>query len=311
MSFFRKKSLFILLIGIMLLVVLVGYSLTDRDNLSTPEKFLRDAVGSVQNVIQKPVTYMTSIFSNLEHVKNTYDENKILREKLAEYKPLIYDVQELEKENKDLREILDIVDSQRDYDPIIATVISRSPERWLEHVTINAGSLQGVKKDMAVITSEGMIGKVISESALTSSVQLLTGFDQFNQISATVSRKKGGNIFGLIEGYDKEKEALIFRVIDAADVELEEGELVLSSSKGGVFPDGLLLGTVKETIPDQYGLTKTVLVTPAANMNEINQVIVVDRTLPVHDGSVPEVEEEELDDQEAENGENEVDEEAS
>lgn len=293
MSFFRKKSLFILLIGIMLLVVLVGYSLTDRDNLSTPEKFLRDSVGWVQNIIQKPVSFTSSLFTNIDRAKNTYNENRVLREKLAEYKTLIYDVQQLEEENQELREVLEIVDSPRDFEPIIATVISRSPERWLEHITINVGSMQGVKKDMAVITKDGMIGKVISESALTSNVQLLTGFDQFNQISATVAKSEGRDIFGLIEGYDKEKQALIFRVIEAAGDDLKEGELVVSSSKGGLFPDGLLLGTVAETIPDQYGLTKTVLVKPAANMNEINQVIVVNRSLPVDDGEVIEEEEEE------------------
>lgn len=293
MSFFRKKSLFILLIGIMLLVVLVGYSLSDRDNLSTPEKFLRDSVGWVQNIIQKPVTFTSSIFANIDRAKNTYNENKVLREKLAEYKTLIYDIQELQEENAELREVLDIVDSPRDFEPILATVIARSPERWLEHVTINVGSLQGVKKDMAVITSDGMIGKVISESALTSNVQLLTGFDQFNQISATVARGKGKDVFGLIEGYDKEKQALIFRVIEASDDDLKEGEMVISSSKGGLFPDGLLLGTVAESLPDQYGLTKTVLVKPAANMNEIGQVIVVNRSLPVDDGTLIEDEDEE------------------
>lgn len=296
MSFFRKKSLFILLIGIMLLVVLVGYSLSDRDNLSTPEKFLRDSVGWVQNIVQKPVAFTSTIFENIDQAKNTYNENDVLREKLAEYKTLIYDIQQLESENTELREILDIVDSPRDFDPILATVISRSPERWLEYVTINAGSLQGVKKDMAVITSDGMIGKVTSESALTSNVQLLTGFDQFNQMSATVAREKGENIFGLIEGYDKEKQALIFRVIEAVGDDLKEGEMVLSSSKGGLFPDGLLLGTVSETIPDQYGLTKTVFVKPAANMNDISQVIVVNRNLPVDDGEIIE----ESDDEESE-----------
>lgn len=281
MSFFRNKSLFILLIGLILLVVLVGYSLSNKDELSTPEKFIVDTVGWFQNMIHKPTSLITSTYENVVDIKDTYNENKILRQRLAEYKTLIYEVQELEKENNELRDVLDIVDSPRDYEPILANVISRSPERWLEQVKINVGSIHGVEKNMAVVTTEGMIGKVLSRSAFTSTVQLLTGFDQFNRISAIVSRPDDANVFGLIEGYDKETETLIFRIMEQSEQELEKGEIVVSSNMGGLFPSGLVLGTVEEVIPDKYGLTKTALVKPAANMTEINQVIVINRSLDV------------------------------
>lgn len=292
MSFFRKKSLFIILIGIILLVFLVGYSLSKRDNVSGPEKFLTDSVGWVQNIIQKPTTFFVNIFGNIGDIKNTYEENRILREKLAEYKTLIYDIQEIEKENEELRDMLDLVESPRDFEPILANVISRSPERWLEQLTINRGSMHGIKVNMAVMTVDGMIGKVSSVSNLTSSVQLITGFDQLNRISATISREKGDNIFGLIEGYNKEQEALIFRIIEQSDKNVKKGELVVSSNKGGLFPDNLPIGTIKEVSPDQYGLTKTAYVEPAANMYEINHVIVVDRTLETVDDATKEEEEE-------------------
>jgi len=283
MSFFRKKSLFILLIGIILLVVLVGYSLSNRENLSVPEKFLIDTVGWAQNIIHQPVNYLIGVFANVDDIKNTYNENKILREKLAEYKTLAYEVQEIEKENEELRKTLDIQSSPRDFEPILANVISRSPERWLDQLTINRGSQHGIEKNMAVMTVDGMIGKVTSVSSLTSTVQLITGFDQLNRISATISRDGKENIFGLIEGYDKEKDALIFRIIESSDKDVKEDELVVSSNMGGLYPSGLPIGTIKEITPDQYGLTKTAYVKPAANMYEINQVIIVKRSLEVFD----------------------------
>lgn len=177
--------------------------------------------------------------------------------------------------------MLNIVDSPRDFEPILANVISRSPERWIEQVKINVGSIHGVEKNMAVITADGMVGKVTTRSSFTSTVQLLTGFDQFNRISAVVSREDDSNIFGLIEGYDKETGTLIFRIMEQSGSELEKGELVVSSNMGGLFPSGLALGTVEEVIPDQYGLTQTALLKPAANMAEINQVIVVNRSLDI------------------------------
>ncbi|MEN1970482.1 rod shape-determining protein MreC [Lentibacillus sp. N15] len=280
MPFFRKKRLFIILIGFIILVALIGFSLKDRDNLSTPEQFIKDTVGMVQSVIHTPVKFVTDIFSNIDDVKNTYKENQLLKEKLAEYKSLIYEVQEIKEENKELHKTLDKTESIRDFHPIQARVMSRTPERWVDQVTINKGTQDGVKKNMAVITADGMIGKIQSVSAFSSTVQLLTGFDQFNRISATISREgKKKNVFGLIEEFDEESNSLLFKIIDESDKDLKKGEVVVSSGMGGVFPAGLTIGTVKKVVPDEYGLTQTALIKPAANMYEINHVIVVDRDL--------------------------------
>lgn len=283
MPFFRKKRLFIILIGFIVLVALIGYSLKDRENITTAEQFINDTVGWAQSIIHTPVNFITDIFTNIDDFRDTYKENQILKEKIAQYKGLIYEVQEIKEENDELRNTLEITESIRDYEPIQASVVSRSPERWVEQITINKGKQDGIKTNMAVITAEGMIGKIQIPSQYTSTVQLLTGFDQFNRISATISREKdkGKDIFGMIEGFDEKSNSLLFKIIEESDKELKEGELVVSSGMGGVFPAGLPIGTVKEVISDQYGLTRTALVKPAANMYEINQVIVVDRSKKV------------------------------
>lgn len=282
MNLFRKKRLFIFLIGFIILVVLIGYSLSERDDITTAEQFINDTVGWGQRIIHTPVNFVTDVFSNIGDIRNTYNENRLLKEKLAEYTGLIYENQQLKEENEELRNLMEWMDdaSIRDFDPIQATVISRSPERWVEQVTINKGRQDGVEPNMAVITAEGMIGKVQTRSQFTSTVQLLTGFDQFNRISATISREDGEDIVGMIEGYDEETESLLFRIIEESDQDLEEDELVLSSGMGGVFPAGLVIGSVRDVVSDQYGLTRTALVEPAADMYDINHVVVVDRALP-------------------------------
>ncbi|ASK63066.1 rod shape-determining protein MreC [Virgibacillus phasianinus] len=293
MPFFTKKRLFIILIGIIILVVLIGFSLKSRDQLTAPEEFIKDTVGWAQSVVHTPVKFITNIFANIDDLKDTYNENQILKEKLSQYKSLVYEVQEIKEDNEELRKTLKKSESIRDFNPIQATVMSRTPERWVEQVTINKGKVDGVRNNMAVITADGMVGKVQVASKLTSTVQLLTGFDQFNRISATISKEKGNDIFGLIEEYDEETNSLHFKIIEESEKEIKKGEKVFSSGMGGVFPAGLFIGTVKEVVPDQYGLTRTALVEPAADMFEINNVIVVDRTLEENDqtGSVQEDEE--------------------
>src|SRR5690625_7988452 len=105
MSFFRNKRLFILLISIIILVCLIGYSLKGRDEITVGEQFVKDTVGWVQNVVSAPVKYVTSAFRNIGEFKDTYDENQLLKEKVSEYRTLVYDVQELEEDNKELRDI--------------------------------------------------------------------------------------------------------------------------------------------------------------------------------------------------------------
>lgn len=129
---------------------------------------------------------------------------------------------------------------------------------------------------MAVTNGEGMVGKVIEVSQLTSTVQLLSGFDEQNRISVEVDQEEP--IFGLIEGYDEESESLIFRDLENED-DIEKGQTIVSSGMGGVFPKGLLIGTVERVEMDQYGLTKIAYVKPAANLYDINHLMVVDRDL--------------------------------
>lgn len=291
MASFRNKRLFILLIGIIVLLGLIGFSLKDRENVSAPEQFVQDGVAWVQKLVNVPIGFVTNIVSNINELKNTYDENRLFKEKISEYKTLIYDIQELKKDNEELRKTLNKTESITDFNPIQATVTSRSPERWVEQVTINKGTKDGVKPNMAVVTADGMIGKIQSSAHFTSTVQLLTGFDEFNRISASISQDKDREIFGLVEKYDEKTHSLFFRIIEESDQDVEKGDLVVSSGMGGVFPAGLLIGTVKEVVPDKYGLTSTALVKPAADMYSINHVIVVDRSL-MEEVNLPDEEEE-------------------
>ncbi|MFC7321023.1 rod shape-determining protein MreC [Halobacillus campisalis] len=291
-SLFRRKRLMTVLIGFIILVALIGFSMRDRSELSVPEKFLQDSVGWVQTVFLAPVQLFDDSYQNIQKMLNVYDQNEVLKTRLDEYKGLIQENQQLQKDNEELRAALDKTESLRDYTPIQSTVIARSSDRWFEQMTINKGEEHGVEKDMAVITSEGMVGKIISAGSFHSTVQLLSGFDESNKISSWVVREDEENAFGLIEGYDSESGRLLLEGI-SLDEELEEGDTVISSGLGGVFPSDLRIGTVDEVENDQSGLTKTAYVEPFADLFDISHVIVVDRDVQSANDEEEEEEEEE------------------
>lgn len=270
-QFFLNKKLIVLLVSIIILVALIGFSLREREQLSWPEQFLKDSTGLIQQVFHTPAQFVAGALENLRDLQNTYEENQKLKARLDEYVKLKTEVQNLEKENAELREILDKKDSLREFSPIQATVIGRNPDRWHEMITINKGSIHGVKKNMAVITSKGLIGKVKYSNQFTSSVQLLSAMDPKNRISAKIQGEK--DVFGLIEGYDKEKQMLLLKRIPYNE-KIKKGSNVITSGLGGIFPAGLLIGKVEKTVTDQYGLTQTAYVKPFADFYDISNVMV-------------------------------------
>ncbi|MDQ0219371.1 rod shape-determining protein MreC [Peribacillus cavernae] len=275
---FFNKRLILLLVSIIVLVALIGFSLREREELSWPEQFLKDTAGWFQNAFHKPVSSVTGFFENLNDLQHTYDENKKLKSRLDEYVKLKTEVQDLKKENDDLRNILnkekdDLSEASR----IQATVIGRNPDRWNEMITINKGTLHGVELDMAVETSEGLIGKVKSSNKFTSSIQLLSSIDPKNRISAVIQGNE--DAYGVIEGYDEKRQLLLLKRIPF-DKKVKKNSNVITSGYGGVFPRRLVIGKVVDVKLDQYGLNQTAYVKPATDFYDISNVVILKRDIP-------------------------------
>ena len=280
-QFFQNKRLMIVLAAIILLVALLGYSLRNNRNLSIPEQFIKDTVSLTEKVFNKPAQYIAGFFNNISDLKDTYKENEILKSKLDKYVELSVREKELEKENKELKDLIGYTKDLSDYDSIQATVTIRDPDKWQQIITIDKGSTNGVEKEMAVVTAKGLIGKVKNVSKFSSTVQLLSASDRTNRISAKIQQKN--TVFGLIEGYDVEKQTLLFKRIPS-NAKVKKGQTVVTSGLGGVFPKTLVIGKVEEVEPDEHGLTQTAYIKPQADFNDINHVIVVKRTIDVQEG---------------------------
>jgi len=281
-QFFMNKRLIILLVSIIILVALIGFSIRSRDKLTWPEQFIKDTSGWVQTLVSRPAHYVAGFIDNVRDLQSTYEENKELKAKLEELGKLEYQVQGLQKENATLHETLKEKENLSSYNPMNATVIRRNPDRWRELLTINKGSSNGVKKNMAVMTASGLIGKVKSVSTGTATVQLLSSEDPTNRISAVIqadSKKKGDKVFGLIVDYDKESKYLIMESTeDSKKAKIKKGQLVTTSGLGGVFPEGLPVGKVVKVEPDKDGLTNNIFIQPAADFYDVEHVIIIKRT---------------------------------
>lgn len=275
-QFFLNKRLIILLVSIIVLVALIGFSLRDRSKLTWPEQFVRDTTGWFQSLVSRPANYLAGFFENLQDLQNTYEENEELKTRVEKIASLEAEIQELKKDNKELRDVLDAKQTLRDFEPLPATVIGRNPDRWHEIMIINKGKTDGIEKNMAVVTATGLVGKVKSVNQFSSTVQLLSAMDPKNRISAVIQGEK--DVYGFVQGFDAKKKLLMVKAIPSSE-KIEKGQTVITSGMGGVFPKGLIIGKVEEVKPDQYGLNQTALIKPGADFYDIENVIVIKRLM--------------------------------
>ena len=145
----------------------------------------------------------------------------------------------------------------------------------MEYKKIDKGSYNGVTPDMVVVNNDGLIGKVVSTTTFTSDVRLLTTSDMVNKISVTITDGTS-SVNGLIKNYNYTTNLLeVEGVSNTKTVTI--GEYVYTSGLGGVFPSGILIGTVKNIKTDEYDLAKIIDVTPIANFDDLNYVAILKR----------------------------------
>lgn len=132
------------------------------------------------------------------------------------------------------------------------------------------------------MTAKGLVGKITLVTPFTSEVELLYTNNPNYRVSAMVLGEK--EAYGLIEGFDKERNELIMKRIDSS-LTVKVGEKVVSSGLGGIFPKGVPIGEITEVSTDDFGLTKMAYVKPSADFSILENVVIAKRSVTVIDGS--------------------------
>ena len=191
--FFSNKRLILLLVGVIVLVALISFSLKDRQNASLPEQIVKDVVGFGQSLFSKPAHYITGAIGNIDGLLNTYEENKQLKSRLSEYASTQAELADIKTENKRLLEIIGKEEDLREYEPVHATVISRNPDQWEEKIISTKVKSMALKKNMAVMTANGLIGKVVLVTPFTSTVELLSTENRNFRVASVIPGAKRRN----------------------------------------------------------------------------------------------------------------------
>lgn len=178
----------------------------------------------------------------------------------------------LEKEIAELKELLTLNSTLTAYEKENATVISRNSSYWFNTITIDKGKKNGLKQGMAVLTTNGLIGKITKVTKTTSEVKLLTSDDITYKTSVVIRIDEKDN-YAILNGYDTDQNYLKVSAIDK-NIEINQGDTVLTSGLGSM-PQGIYIGTVEKTEIDNYNLSQVVYVKPTQDFSNIHYVTVL------------------------------------
>lgn len=271
----KKYVVVMIIILIILILIIFSFTLKADRKLNPVESFLKDGLVYTEKVVTYPFNYISNKISEYKKLKSVNKDNAVLETSIDRVSSIESENIELRRQLDELKKELNIDYTLVDYEYLNATVVSRNVGFWYNTITIDKGSYNGVEKDMVVINSKGLIGRIIRTSAFTSDVRLITTSDTNNKISVHISN--GDNdLYGLINNYNYSDNLLeVEGISNTKDVTI--GDYVYTSGLGGIFPSGILIGTVSEISTDSYDLAKIIKVVPSADFTDINYVSILKR----------------------------------
>ncbi len=193
-------------------------------------------------------------------------ENEKLRERILDLESDRNQLLEAQATNRRLRELLEFR-SQLPSGSVTAAVIGNSASTWFRSLTLDMGSAAGVHKGMTAVTPLGVVGQVIAVTSKSSRVLLLTDPNSGVDVIGQRSRARG-----IVSG-SLDSEPTMKYVKRNEDI--QEGDQLITSGLGGVYPKGLLVGTVVNVHKKNFGLFQYLGVSLAADPLQVEEVLLV------------------------------------
>jgi rod shape-determining protein MreC len=262
----RWKSIALLLCFILLALFLT----TLKTRLASHSLFFEEVVMSmvmpIQEAIDRGVQWVSGLWHGYVNLTQVRRDSLRLQLQIEELQGQLQVYQEAYLQQQRLQELLGFAVSAPPH-TTVAQVVGIDPSQWAEAVTINKGSVHNVRKDTAVITHRGLVGRTIEIAPHYATVLLIT--DRRSAVDAVIQRTRAR---GIVVG--KSRRLCELRYVDFHE-DLQVGDAIISSGLGEVYPQGLLIGTVVSVRQKPSGLFHEVEVKPAVDLAKLEETLVL------------------------------------
>jgi rod shape-determining protein MreC len=259
-----KRPIWIALILSMLIHTgLISVQAGHRIDTSFLRAWILDSLAPMEKLVDRSLSGVAYIWGNYFALIGLHQENESLRTQIQTLQMRLDREREEVLEAKRLRELLSIQNPELGKS-VVARVIGSDPAHGNQTVTIDKGLSHGVKPDSAVITPNGIVGRVIHSSNFFSIVQLI--LDAQSGIGVLLESTRRQGIIRGTGGRDLELD-----YIDD-DSDLKEGDAFITSGLDRIYPKGLRVGVIASVGP-RRGLFKSVQIRPAADFGRLEEVL--------------------------------------
>ncbi len=225
-----------------------------------------EAAAPLGNIINSSMDGISGVWRRYIFFVGLEEENKKLRGEIVSLRGETNQYREMYLEGMRLKKLLNLKENIN-YPTVIAEIIGGSRSSVFKMILINRGTADGVKEGFPVLTSEGIIGRIVEASWNVSRVLLL--IDNNSNIDALIQRSRAQ---GVLQG--RGGDGCILKYVQRSE-DVRVGDNVISSGLAGVFPKGLLLGVVKKVQKKKFGLFQEILVSPAVDSSRLEEALVI------------------------------------
>ena len=211
------------------------------------------------------------VTSDIWDIATVHEQNKMLRNEVIQLREQNLKAEEYAAENVRLRALLGYKQTASQFDLVVGRVIGREAATWTRMIVINRGTSDGVKPEMAVITHQGLVGSVVEASPNSAKVELL--LDPRSSIGTLVQRPES-RVAGIIQG--DPSDPMVPRMVNIPrNADIVEGDTIVTSGFGGIYPKGIIVGRVNKIENDGGGLLKYAVLEPAVDFQKLEDVAVI------------------------------------
>ena len=237
---------------------------------------ISSGVGGVISPLQKIVYTVNEkvkgsfdFFINFSNVKK---ENEELTAKNAELENKLIEYERMKDENTRLREMFDYSQTNANYDYLGCNIIGYSGGNISNGYIIDKGTKDGVEKDMVVITPAGLVGKVTKASSSFAIFQTILNENIAVAAMVESTDETTGILQGITDSKNKNLTELSNIPIESA---IKEGDKILTSGLGEMYPKEIRIGEVISVEVDNVGIMKRAVVKPYVDFNKLEELFVV------------------------------------
>ena len=268
-SFMTSKYILIVLTAVCLIFISTSF-FTDR--LVAP---LRSAISMVVVPLQKGMNnlglWTYDKYTTLQEISVVLDENKNLQSQIDELTEENNQLKQDSYELNRLRELYELDQQYAGYSKVGARVIEVTTDNWHSSFKIDKGTDDGLKVDMNVIASGGLVG-IISETGSNYSIVKTITENNSNVSGMLIDTNETCIVQGDIELMDT---GMIRVSHFKSNVIVRNGDKVVTSNISDKYLQGILIGYAKDVTPDSNNLTQSGYLVPAVDFNNLQEVLII------------------------------------